>query len=96
MIRINQASISYTSDNKPMYTDMYGNVLHNGDIIRMNGHNLKMVYESEDGSLGTDATNPSWLESGRAYRCEYGIYPLNISDLQCCELIAHINNGVRQ
>lgn len=29
-----------------------------------------------DDQLGTDATNPSWIKSGRAIPCEYGLYPL--------------------
>lgn len=33
------------------------------------------VYLTENGELGTDATNPSWVESGKAVPCEYGIYP---------------------
>lgn len=34
------------------------------------------LYRTENGTLGTDATNPSWIASGRAVPCEYGIYPL--------------------
>ena len=41
---------------------------------------LRDVYRADDDSLGTDATNPSWIESGRAYPCEYGIYPFSSDD----------------
>lgn len=30
--------------------------------------------------LGTDATNPIWIEKGRAVPCEYGIYPFGSGD----------------
>ncbi len=46
---------------------------------------IEEVFEwSQDGDmgLGTDATNKSWIEDGRARPCEYGIYPFNFEDLQ--------------
>ena len=36
---------------------------------------MQRVYATENGELGTDATNPKWIKSGRAVPCEYGIYP---------------------
>lgn len=39
------------------------------------------LYLTVDGRLGTDATNPSWLESGRAFPCEWGIYPLENKEM---------------
>ena len=36
--------------------------------------------------LGIDATNPSWIASGKARPCEYGIYPLDADDLSCIVL----------
>lgn len=37
---------------------------------------------------GTDATNPAWVESGKAAPCEYGIYPLENSDCEVVEVVA--------
>lgn len=61
------------------YYDMNGQELHDGDTVLMNGRE-QQVYLTEHGYLGTDATNPKWVESGRAAPCEYGIYPFEISD----------------
>ena len=40
------------------------------------------LYLTADGRLGTDATNPSWVKSGRAVSCEYGIYPLEYEEMR--------------
>lgn len=45
------------------------------------------VYRTETGELGTDATNPAWIKSGRAVPCEYGIFPLNHSDEKSCQVV---------
>lgn len=58
---------------KTIYKDMNGREIHEGDVVYMDGRNRK-VYATEDGYLGTDATNPVWIESGKAVECEYGIY----------------------
>jgi len=44
------------------------------------------VYLTNEGELGIDATNPKWIESGRAIPCEYGIYPLTVHDLEYMEV----------
>ena len=69
--------IEYTDDGA-RYFDMRGEEIHWGDTVLMDGRE-QIVYPVEsttrlDGYLGTDATNPSWLESGRAYRCQFGVY----------------------
>ena len=61
------------------YYDMNGNEIHNGDMVKIDGR-VQKVYLTEDGYLGTDATNPSWVERGWAAECEFGIYPFNESD----------------
>ena len=61
------------------YWDVKGKEIHEDDRVWMNDR-LRVVYRADDGSLGTDATNPSWIESGRAYPCEYGIYPFSPDD----------------
>ncbi len=43
---------------------------------------VEKVYRTEEDELGTDATNPKWIEWGRAEPCEYGIYPLNEEDTE--------------
>ena len=75
--------IEYT-ENGARYFDMNGEEIRWGDMVFMNGRE-EIVYPIADGDiddayLGTDATNPSWIESGRAFRCEYGVYPFNADD----------------
>lgn len=64
------------------YLDRDGNELHDGDTIMWADGRTEKLYATVQGLLGTDATNPSWLASGRAVECEYGIYPLTWSDVQ--------------
>ena len=61
------------------YYDMNGNEIPNGDMVKIDGR-VQKVYLTEDGYLGTDATNPLWIERGLAAVCEFGIYPFNESD----------------
>lgn len=63
------------------YFDKNGNEITEGCEIRyLHGdkrlERVERIYKAEDGQLGTDATNRSWIETGRAAPCEYGIYPL--------------------
>lgn len=69
------------------YYDKNGRELtDNCDILYPSGR-VATVYLTEDGYLGTDATNPVWIENGRAFPCEYGIYPLTESELKEVEVI---------
>ena len=43
------------------------------------------LYRTTGGELGTDATNPAWIQNGQAGECEYGIYPLTTSDMEMIE-----------
>jgi hypothetical protein len=61
------------------YFDMNGEEIHEGDIVLMNGRKQE-VYLTENGYLGTDATNPVWIEKGRAFPTQFGIYPFNERD----------------
>lgn len=61
------------------YYDIHGTEIHDGDTVLLDGREKK-VYLTEDGCLGTDATNPAWVESGRAAPCEYGVYPFYGAD----------------
>ena len=64
------------------YLDKEGNELHDGDTIMWADGRMEKLYATEQGRLGTDATNPSWLASGRAVECQYGVYPLTWEEIQ--------------
>ena len=61
------------------YFDMNGKEIHEGDFILMNGK-VQEVYLTDENELGTDATNPLWIKSGRAVPTEFGIYPFDTAD----------------
>lgn len=65
---------------KRRYFDKNGKEITEGCKIRyengMRTETIYKVYKTEDNELGTDATNPKWIATGRAVPCEYGIYPL--------------------
>ena len=65
--------------NPVRYFDTNGKEIHEGDIVFMNGRSRE-VYLTEEGCLGTDATNPSWIETGKAVPCEFGVYPFDEQD----------------
>ena len=71
------------------YFDKNGDEIHAGDMLRFPDGSLKMIYLTEKGCLGTDATNPAWIENGRAVPCEFGIYPLNEADTNKCIIEMH-------
>lgn len=56
------------------YYDVYGVEIHAGDYVLMNGRKEKVYLCDDECSLGTDATNPTWIESGKACPTEFGIY----------------------
>lgn len=58
------------------YYDKNGTEITAGCKICCSDGSVRKVYLTDTGELGTDATNPDWIKSGRAYECEYGIYPL--------------------
>ena len=62
------------SDKTPKYYDINNRQIKEGDVVLLEGKQKK-VYLSEEGHLGTDATNPAWIKNGIAFECEYGIYP---------------------
>ena len=65
--------------NRVAYYDVAGVEIEKGDTVLMNSK-AKVVYLTDDGYLGTDATNPEWIERGWAIPCEFGIYPFSTSD----------------
>ena len=69
------------------YLDRNGNSITDGCTIRYEDGKTERVYLMNDGRLGTDATNPTWIENGRAAPCEYGLYPLRKEDLNNVEVV---------
>ena len=74
-------------DGKRKYFDRNGVEIVEGSRIIYPSGKVETVYLTEDGELGTDATNPKWIESGRAFPCEYGIYPLTRDETEEVEVI---------
>lgn len=75
-------------DGKTKYFDRNGAPIVEGCKIRYLSGRVEQVYLTADGELGVDATNPRWVETGRAVPCEYGIYPLTAEDTDDVEVIA--------
>ena len=70
---------SKTSNEPNRYFDMNGEEIKENDYVWMMDRKMK-VYLTDQNCLGTDATNPKWIEIGRAVETEYGIYPFNEAD----------------
>ena len=64
------------------YFDRNGTELHDGDVVQYESGSRQKLYLTENGRLGTDATNPVWIANGRAVPCEYGIYPLEEAETE--------------
>lgn len=64
------------------YFDKNGAEIHDGDVIVWDSGKEEKVYLSTEHELGVDATNPVWVEDGRAAPGEYGLYPLTEYDLK--------------
>lgn len=73
---------------KRRYFDKNGKEITEGCKIRYAIIGIKEVYRTNDEQLGTDATNPIWIEKGRAEPCEFGIYPLTLEETNEVEVIA--------
>ena len=81
-----------TENGKCRYFDRNGKEITEGCEIKfLHGdkslETIKTVYLTENDELGTDATNPVWIEKGWAVPCEYGIYPLTREDTENCEVV---------
>ena len=72
---------------KPRYYDKHGMEITDGCTIRYESGRTEKVYRTTDDQLGTDATNPSWIKSGRAVPCEYGLYPLGHNETNEVEVV---------
>lgn len=73
--------------NKLKYYDKNGVEITEGSLIRYPDGRERKVYLTENGELGTDATSPSWIESGRAVPCEFGIYTLDEEETEDVEVV---------
>ena len=76
------------ANGKIRYFDRNGNEIKEGCRIRYPSGRVFEVYLTDGDELGTDATNPTWISSGRAVPCEFGIYPLTESETDEIEVIA--------
>lgn len=72
---------------KHRYFDKHGREITEGCIIRYTDGRTREVYRTNQDELGTDATNPKWIESVRAVSCEFGIYPLEYDETNEVEVI---------
>lgn len=72
---------------KYRYFDKNGAEITEGCKIKYESGRIAEVYLTTDGLLGTDATNPKWIENGRAVPCEYGIYPFYYEETEEIEII---------
>ena len=72
---------------KHRYFDKHGREITEGCIIRYTDGRTREVYRTNQDELGTDATNPKWIESGRAVSGEFGIYPLEYDETNEVEVI---------
>ena len=70
-----------------IYYDKNGVEITAGSLIKYSDGTVRKVYLTDKDELGTDATNPKWIESGRAVPCEYGIYPLTLSETDEVEVV---------
>lgn len=81
-----------TENGKKRYFDRSGKEIIEGCKIKYIHGDKSLertvtVYKTEEDELGTDATNPAWIESGRAVPCEFGIYPLTNAETEMVEVV---------
>lgn len=67
---------------KLRYFDKNGKEVKAGDTVKIGDNSPQMLYRTADGELGTDATNPVWIREGRAFPCQFGIYPLTGAEVK--------------
>jgi hypothetical protein len=72
---------------KNIYYDKNGVEITEGCMLRFKDGSIQTVYRTVENELGTDATNPIWIERGIAVPCEYGIYPLTVSVTEEVEVV---------
>ena len=78
--------IKQNGNGEQVYYDKNGKEITEGCHVRYASGRVETVYRTEDGQLGTDATNPNWIKTGRACPCEYGIYPFDYNETEEIEI----------
>lgn len=73
---------------KELYYDKNGIEITEGCKLRFKDGSIHIVYRTVNDKLGIDATNPSWIERGIAVPCEYGIYPLTVTETEEVEVVS--------
>lgn len=79
-------------NNTMHYYDKNGKEITDGCTIKYPDGKTRMVYLTDQDELGTDATNPYWIETGKAVPCEYGIYPLEEEETNEVEVVEEKRN----
>lgn len=72
---------------KNRYFDKNGKEIIKGSTVRYSDGRTEIVYETENGELGIDATNPKWIAKGKAFPCEFGIYPFGKLETESIEVV---------
>lgn len=75
------------TEDRVRYFDKNGKELTDGCKVRYPDRTIKTVYLTEEGNMGTDATNPAQIAAGRAVPCEYGIYPFEWDETKDLEIV---------
>lgn len=75
------------TEDRVRYFDKNGKELTDGCKVRYPDGTIKTVYLTEEGNMGTDATNPAQIAAGRAVPCEYGIYPFEWDETKDLEIV---------
>ena len=75
---------------KNAYYDKNGREITEGCYLKYKDGTIRKVYLTDNNELGTDATNPKWIESGKATPCEFGIYPLTITETEEVEVMSNM------
>lgn len=69
------------------YFDKTGKELTDGCKVKYPDGTIKKVYLTEEGNMGTDATNPIRIEKGLSVPCEAGIYPFEYNETKDLEVV---------
>lgn len=73
---------------KNIYYDKNGVEITEGCLLKFKDGSIQTVYRTVEDELGTDATNPTWIERSIAVPCEYGIYPLTVAVTEEVEVVS--------
>lgn len=76
MIRWNEVK------NCNQYFDRNGQEILEGMYMLDDRGHYRLIYATDNYGLGTDATNRTWLKSGRAYSCQFGINGITPYDIE--------------